>query len=472
MTQVTPPSAKPRLFSDSPSFPMQYQNLRLMDPLTLNNRTTPTYPFIQNSNYYNNSNCGNCVNINNLYLCYNNIVNNPSTNVNNNNTNNRGSFSYSSFMNTVKGNFEKERFNNKKKRKSQNYRIGGLKEKKRLSNFSGKKNSKLEHYDIDEFKAYLSSLPCAPYEYLCSQKGAKDVQKILMKLSSECKTMLITVLNSSLSIVMTDIYGNYFIQEFVKFCNDNQLILILNYISANYVTIAKDYSGTHVLQALLDKSNNNLIQEQIVLNAIRDKEIEMAYDNNATHVLQKIVTTISEERREKLNEVILSNLQNLCFNSNGNCLVKKMIKETKSIDNMTKITNIITEYCIEIAQDPYGNYVIQYLFEEWDKNCIAPIIDILIENISSLSIQKFSSNVSEKLIELVDDDKKVIIFNKLFAERELLSVLKNKYGRFVLQKAVKIMQKEKKEEIKNSLSQLNLSSQKESNHLKSFLACF
>ena len=309
-------------------------------------------------------------------------------------------------------------------------------------------------------------------EYLCSQKGAKDVQKILMKLSSECKTMLITVLNSSLSIVMTDIYGNYFIQEFVKSCNDNQLILILNYISANYVTIAKDYSGTHVLQALLDKSNNNLIQEQIVLNAIRDKEIEMAYDNNATHVLQKIVTTISEERREKLNEVILSNLQNLCFNSNGNCLVKKMIKETKSIDNMTKITNIITEYCIEIALDPYGNYVIQYLFEEWDKNCIAPIIDILIENISSLSIQKFSSNVSEKLIELVDDDKKVIIFNKLFAERELLSVLKNKYGRFVLQKAVKIMQKEKKEEIKNSLSRLNLSSQKESNHLKSFLACF
>ena len=126
----------------------------------------------------------------------------------------------------------------------------------------------------------------------------------------------------------------------------------------------------------------------------------------------------------------------------------------------------------ETINDPYGNYVIQYLFEELDKKTISPIIDILVENISSLSVQKFSSNVSEKLLELVDDYKKEIIFNKLFKERVLLSLLNNKYGRFVLQKAVKIMQKDKKDEIKNLLLHINLSSQKESNHLKSFLTCF
>ena len=149
-----------------------------------------------------------------------------------------------------------------------------------------------------------------------------------------------------------------------------------------------------------------------------------------------------------------------------------MIKETKNADNIVKITNIIKENFLEISQDPYSNYVIQYLFEELDKKTISPIIDILVENISSLSVQKFSSNVSEKLIELVDDYKKEIIFNKLFKEKVLLSLLNNKYGRFVLQKAVKIMQKDKKDEIKNLLLHINLSSQKESNHLKSFLTCF
>ena len=439
---MTPPPAKPRLFSDSPSFPMQYQNLRLMEPFRLNARTNPSYPFIQNG-----FNCGKCVNLNNFYLCYNN--------------NNR----YSMHMNAKKENFNDKESSNKKQ-KSHNYRR--FKDKNRLSNFLFKNS----HYDINEFKAYLTSLPCSPYEYLCSQKGAKAIQKSLPKFSSECRTMLITVLNSSLSIVMTDIYGNYFMQEFIRSCNDNQLILILNYIASNYVQIAKDYSGTHVLQALLDMTNGNIVQEQIVLSAIKEKEIEMAYDNNATHVLQKIITTIPEERREELSKVIINNIRNLCFNSNGICLVKKMIKETKNVNNIEKITNIIKDNCLEISQDPYGNYVIQYLFEEWDKNTISPIIDILVDNISTLSIQKFSSNVSEKLIELVDDYKKIVIFNKLFKERELLSLLKNKYGRFVLQKAVKIMQKDKKDEIKNILLHINLSSQKESNHLKEFLACF
>ena len=417
-----------------------------MESFRLNARTNRAYPFIQDG-----FNCGKCVNINNFYLSYNN--------------NNTSSLSYSTYINTKKDN---TRGNSNNNRKVHNYHIRRIKDKKRFSNYLYKNS----HYDINEFKAYLTSLPCSPYEYLCSQKGAKAIQKSLPKFSSECRTMLITVLNSSLSMVMTNIYGNYFMQDFIRSCNNNQLILILNYISSNYVQIAEDYSGTHVLQALLDGTNENIIQEQIVLSAIKDKEIEMAYDNNATHVLQKIITTIPEERREELTEVIINNIQNLCFNSNGICLVKKMIKETKNADNIVKITNIIKENCFEISQDPYGNYVIQYLFEELDKKTISPIIDILVENISSLSVQKFSSNVSEKLIELVDDYKKEIIFNKLFKERVLLSLLNNKYGRFVLQKAVKIMQKDKKDEIKNLLLHINLSSQKESNHLKSFLTCF
>lgn len=328
-----------------------------------------------------------------------------------------------------------------------------------------------ENSEIDEFSHYLSSLPCQPYEYICTQKGAKEIQKNLSKFHSECKTFLINVLSSYLPIIMTNIYGNYFVQEFIKTCNDSQIIRILNYISPNFVEIAQDYSGTHVLQAILDKVQNNIVEEQLILKSIIGQEVSMAFNSNATHVLQKIITTIPEERRQNLNEILFQNLHQLCFDSNGICLVKKMIKETKSQENKNKITMIITEKCVEISKDPFGNYVIQYLFEEWDLYQIYPMINILIEHICKLSIQKFSSNVSEKLIELVDDSQKIIIFSKLFGERDLISILKSKYGRFVLQKAVKIMQKSQKDLIKQTLSKLNLSSSKEINYIKSFLAC-
>ena len=281
---------------------------------------------------------------------------------------------------------------------------------------------------------------------------------------------------------MTNLYGNYFIQNLIKNSNFKQINLIYTYIQKDYVYIAKDYSGTHVLQKLLDYnknlldnniSNNNIkILEKIILSSIIDKEIEMAFHTNATHVLQKIILTIPEQNRQYLNEKIYSNLIDLCLDSNGICLVKKIISSTKHILNKKRIINIISTRCIEISQNPYGNYAIQFLIEEWGINLCYEIVNIIIENISNLSMQKYSSNVSEKIIELIDENNIDYVYKKLFDENVLLNILKNKYGRFVLQKTVKIMNKGKKEEIKNNLLKINLNSNKEKNRLKSFLGCF
>ena len=284
---------------------------------------------------------------------------------------------------------------------------------------------------------------------------------------------------------MTNLYGNYFIQNLIKNSNFKQINLIYTYIQKDYVLIAKDYSGTHVLQKLLDYNNilfnnncisnniNNIkILEKIILSSIIDKEIEMAFNTNATHVLQKIILTIPEQNRQFLNEKIYSNLIDLCLDSNGICLVKKLISSTKYILNKKRIINIINSRCIEISQNPYGNYAIQFLIEEWGINLCYEIVNNIIENISNLSMQKYSSNVSEKIIELIDENNIDYVYQKLFDENILLNVLKNKYGRFVLQKAVKIMNKGKKEEIKNNLLKINLNSNKEKNRLKSFLGCF
>jgi hypothetical protein len=358
---------------------------------------------------------------------------------------------------------------------------------------------------------------------------------------------------------MTDVYGNYFIQNLIKNSNFKQINLIYNYIQKDYVQIAKNYSGTHVLQKLLDynkiiinnnnnnlnnninnninnnnnynnnnnnninninninnnnndnhnnninnnnnynynnnnnnynnnnnnnynnninntnynNNNNNLLTlEKIILSSISDKEIEMALNTNATHVLQKIILIIPEQNRQNLNEKLFSNLINLCFDSNGICLVKKLISSTKIFLNKKRIINILKTRCLEISQNQFGNYVIQFLIEEWGINFCNEIVSKIIENICKLSMQKYSSNVSEKIIELIDEKNIDYVYEKLFDTNFLLNVLKNKYGRFVLLKAVKIMRKGKKEEIRKNLMKININSNKEKNRLKNFLSCF
>ncbi len=58
--------------------------------------------------------------------------------------------------------------------------------------------------------------------------------------------------------------------------------------------------------------------------------------------------------------------------------------------------------CIEIVQDPFGNYAIQHLIEVYGSSLVRGIIHEVVNNILSLSMQKFSSNVVEKCIESAD----------------------------------------------------------------------
>ena len=139
-------------------------------------------------------------------------------------------------------------------------------------------------------------------------------------------------------------------------------------------------------------------------------------------------------------------------------------------ENKNAIISILTENVIEISQSPYGNYAIQFLFESWGISHCEKMINIIIENICALSVQKYSSNVAEKIIELLDEEKKEKISQELFYSNKLLSVLKNKYGRYVLQKALKSMGEKQKEEIAKFYNAKSNLSSMEKNKIKAFIS--
>jgi len=58
---------------------------------------------------------------------------------------------------------------------------------------------------------------------------------------------------------------------------------------------------------------------------------------------------------------------------------------------------------LEIVQNPFGNYVIQHILDEWGTEIATPIVDVIVKNIISLSMQKFSSNVVEKCFDNVNE---------------------------------------------------------------------
>ena len=413
---------------------------------------------IQNLNQINNSIGLNNINISNIN-CINNISNLNNDNIFDNkeinisNLSNINSLNNMNNKNIVKNNYKENIKNN-------------------LINYDENLIQPIDNSSVESFMKFIHSLSMPLVNFLCTPKGILDIQKKLGKSNTQCKIILIKLLNKDgLSILMKNTYGNYFFQQIIKGEEDIIIELIISYISDEFVNISKDSSGTFSVQALLNEISS-VKEEQQILNIIQNHEMEMAFNKNATYVLQKIVLLFPDIHRTYLNEIILLNFIDLCLDSNGICLIKNFIKTNTLINDKKRINNIIISYFVDLAQNPFGNYGIQYIMENWSQNELNDIKDKIMENIYELSIQQYSSNVVEKAFDINDELNREKMIRKLCFGDNFIFLLKNKFGRFVLHKAISYMTTNSKNEFEllliNNINN-NVYHNKDKNKVKKFV---
>ena len=444
-----------------------------------------------NINNINNINDISNINNNNLYLNSNNINiskinNNNSLNQINNIYNNKNQITnkinYIDIIqkNIIENNMNKNNFINNFINNNINNSLQNKSSNNKNNSFSINEENEVNEVNendtnknnVEELMKYINSLSTPLVNFLCTPKGTLEIQKKLGKSNNECKILLINLLNKEgLSIIMKNTYGNYFFQQLIKGTDEIIIKLIISIIADNFVEISKDSSGTFSIQALLNEVSS-VIEEQQILNSIKNHEMEMAYHKNATYVLQKIVLLFPDIHRIYLNEIILINFKDLCLDSNGICLIKNFIKTNTLLNNKKRINDEIVQNFVILAESPFGNYGIQYLMENWNKNELNEIKQKIIENICQLSVQQYSSNVVEKAIEIFDDETREIIIKKLFFDDNFIILLKKKFGRFVLHKAVNFMEMNLKKKVEifliNNINN-NKYSNKDKNKVKKFL---
>ena len=326
---------------------------------------------------------------------------------------------------------------------------------------------------LEEFVKFINGISMPVIDFVCNSKGALELQKILEKAGFDVKLYFITLLKrEGLTVIMKNIHGNYFFQKLIKDSSEKIISSIVLYIIDDFIDISKDDSGTFSIQALLNEisSVNDLNK---ILQKIKGHEIEMIYNKNATYVVQKIVLKFPDFLRKDLNEIILQNFSKLCLDVNGICLVKNFIR-TNTIENDKQLMNIIvTNNFVLLAQSPFGNYAIQFLLEKLNSNELNELFGVLNENIYKLSVQQFSSNVVEKALEKMDEITREKILDKLFFQGKFIILLKNKFGKFVISKAVSYMPQELKTkfefELVNNINK-GIYNHKDKNRVKKYLA--
>ena len=369
---------------------------------------------------------------------------------NNNNSQNNNYMLQLSFNDINKNNYKCSSFNQ------------GYVSSNRRKNFSGNKvkkfkSTKYENFHPDELyinnsnsnsnmslKKLFEMTDQNLYNYIITQKGSRDVQNIIKKVNETEVELLISKIKNFFSDITIDKYGNYFSQKLIQICLPSQRIQLLESMNNHFVEIANNSYGTHPLQSLIDIINMPE-EKKIVLNYILKNESVLALDSKGTHVLQKFISCTKDEERYELNQNLINLIDKLIINPFGVCVLIQLVKHTKDKNITKKLANYITKGDpLSFIQHPYANYAVQSLISNTDLSHCDVIIDTIVQNYLSLSMQKFSSNVVENCIKYGKESTVKKIFKNIVEQEKLESLLNNNYGNFVLEKLIARLNKEEK----------------------------
>ena len=306
----------------------------------------------------------------------------------------------------------------------------------------------------NQFKDFLHYNKNNLSSLIMSYSGSHFLQKKIIHISSEEIDLLLEIIYPNLEIIMCNSYGNYFLQKIIKKSNKEQRIKIIKGIQKNFISISKHCSGNHCIQTLIDSINSNE-EETIIKNIIINYLMDLSLGSNSNHVIQKLINKISEKKRDYLFNFILHNFFILSLNLNGAAIAKRFISEIKDDDKIKNFLILqIEKNYFKMCEDQYANYVIQYAIEVFGYLSCKNIINLILNNILVLAVEKYSSNVIDKVIIIIYENAPFEFFKLvdfIFSENNFNIINKSKFGQFVIVNLIKLIPQEFKLVIKKQL---------------------
>ena len=290
-----------------------------------------------------------------------------------------------------------------------------------------------------------------------SQKGSRIFQNYLKNTHSDILHQILIEILPNIKELMTDPYANYFCRKLFTFLNQKDRNEYLNSIKDSLIELSCNNIGTYPIQGIIEFIGSKT-EKNIIINSIKNYVNILAYDPYGCHVLEKIISFFEEDLISFIYNFILNNFLDLSYNSNGICIVKKMITLVHKHKFHEEIKKIIEENSMNLIKHSYGNYVFQILINHWDEDEVIQLLYLFKDKLSLLSMEKYSSNVMERWIEKSEKILNYFI-NEIIQNGKIGEIMKNNYGNYVIQKALKISKGENEKrlvnEVINNLYKLN-----------------
>ncbi|KAH7914709.1 armadillo-type protein [Hygrophoropsis aurantiaca] len=306
---------------------------------------------------------------------------------------------------------------------------------------------------LDEFRANkarkweLRDILGYVVEFSGDQHGSRFIQQKLETATSEEKQIVFDeiVPDNTLQLIQ-DVFGNYVIQKLFEHGTQVQKTVLANTMEGHILPLSLQMYGCRVVQ----KAIEFVLPEQqgVFVKELDPHVLKCVKDANGNHVIQKLIERVSADRLGFVNS-FRGNVYDLSTHPYG-CRVLQRCFEHLPEDQTRPLMDELHKYMINLMQDQFGNYVVQFVLEQGKPQDRAQVISKLRGQMLNMARHKFASNVCEKALMTAGAEERRILVEEIITPKAdgvspIVSMMKDQFANYVLQRALTVADADQKE---------------------------
>ncbi|CAO1946554.1 unnamed protein product [Urochloa humidicola] len=232
---------------------------------------------------------------------------------------------------------------------------------------SGYMNENFPSSLLDEFKSNkarsfeLAEIAGHVVEFSADQYGSRFIQQKLETATVEEKNMVFEEIMPHALSLMTDVFGNYVVQKFFEHGSAEQRRQLADKLFGHVLALSLQMYGCRVIQKAIEVVD--LDQKTKMVIELDGHIMKCVRDQNGNHVIQKCIECVPEDSIQFIISTFYGHVVPLSTHPYSCRVIQRVLEHCA--DPKTQqivIDEILQSVCI-LAQDQYGNYVVQHVLE-------------------------------------------------------------------------------------------------------------
>lgn len=243
--------------------------------------------------------------------------------------------------------------------------------------------------------------------------------------------------------LMTDNFGHYAVETLFTHCSSNQRITLLQNLGPSLPNVACHKQGSFSVQSLINAVTSK--DEIMLLKDYLQRELHRIILSCPGHyVILRFISRFGWPISDFVSDMLSTNVVGFATDHYGLRVMKATFDSATQSDKLENLFKSVVEHTNSLAENQYGNYIIQHLFDIGTTAVTDEVKERMKGRYVRYSKQKFSSNVVEKCLKhsCQEYDNHMNWTNQIVSEllgssKELIS---DKYGNYCLQTALNTIQ--------------------------------